>query len=531
MRALSVLAGLMTILCPGAALAIDIPTIYDNMHMFPIGSRAAGMGGAYTALGCDEAALHYNPAALGCAGTSRLELSANVYMLQAESVPNAFGEGQDIDAITYHAVPSIVGGVRVLRDPDDDDGSGRVTFGINVEVPHSLALKADPAKPSVPNFLQVRVRDQITAGDVGVGWQINKYIAIGASLGAALRTFEANIDTLATDDFFVPCIDPPGQCLSFLRDSSDIEALAVGGRGKIGLRISPSESTRLGLMIVSPTLNIFGTSTIVQGTAFSVGDPNTGEVFFFPFPARVTGDSDISLPMRIALGFAYETDAFTLSADASLAFPYTARTAYNLEAARIRNIPPLSSDDLDDLEYILDRTWQPNFNLGAEFQIVEDVVIDIGAFTDLSSVSSKAVREDSADQVHMFGGTTALGLQGKQARGWFGLSFEYGQGTSRVASGTLNLNTVLIEGLDFDTTSTITRWTLAGFIGSNYSFFPIPEDEEAEEEPIDERPSTTPAPQPEPEERPEAAPEAVLPPPAEPEDAAPAEPDVETEPP
>jgi hypothetical protein len=48
-----------------AASAVDVPTIYDNMHMFPVGSRAAGMGGAYTALSCDEAALHYNPGALG----------------------------------------------------------------------------------------------------------------------------------------------------------------------------------------------------------------------------------------------------------------------------------------------------------------------------------------------------------------------------------------------------------------------------------------------------------------------------------
>jgi hypothetical protein len=170
------------------AWAVDVPTIYDNMHMFPVGSRAAGMGGAYTALGCDEAALQYNVASLACAGTSRLELSANIYMIQAMDVKDAFGDGQDIDAITYHAVPSIVVGTRILRDADDEHGSGRVVFGLSVAVPHSLALRAAPAQPENPNFISARVRDAITTGDVGFAWQINRYISVGASVGAGLRT-------------------------------------------------------------------------------------------------------------------------------------------------------------------------------------------------------------------------------------------------------------------------------------------------------------------------------------------------------
>src|SRR5438552_4191742 len=75
--------------------AASVPTIYDNYQMFPVGSRAAGMAGAYTALACDEGALHYNPAALACASDSHLELAANAYLIQAASVPNAVGRGQD----------------------------------------------------------------------------------------------------------------------------------------------------------------------------------------------------------------------------------------------------------------------------------------------------------------------------------------------------------------------------------------------------------------------------------------------------
>jgi hypothetical protein len=67
--------------CPRAASALGDVTIYDNAQSVPVGGRAAGMGGAYTALACDEGALHYNAASLSCAASSHLELSANAYVL------------------------------------------------------------------------------------------------------------------------------------------------------------------------------------------------------------------------------------------------------------------------------------------------------------------------------------------------------------------------------------------------------------------------------------------------------------------
>src|SRR5688500_4951303 len=96
--AVAAAAALASIAVERSARATSPPTIYDNAQPYPLGSRAAGMGGSYTALACDEAALHYNPAALGCARDSRLELAANVYMLQHFDVPNAIGPGEGVTA-------------------------------------------------------------------------------------------------------------------------------------------------------------------------------------------------------------------------------------------------------------------------------------------------------------------------------------------------------------------------------------------------------------------------------------------------
>src|SRR3954462_4057872 len=95
---------------PSSARALSGPTVYDNAQSVPIGSRAAGMGGAYTALACDEGALHDKPASLSCAASSHLELSANAYILQGLIARGALGPGEDISATTQPGVAGTIDG-------------------------------------------------------------------------------------------------------------------------------------------------------------------------------------------------------------------------------------------------------------------------------------------------------------------------------------------------------------------------------------------------------------------------------------
>ena len=134
----------------------------------------------------------------------------------------------------------------------------------------------------------------------------------------------------------------------------------------------------------------------------------------------------------------------------------------------MKNSAKLSQDQIDEMASTLKIDFQPNFNLGADILLTEDVSLAFGLFTDLSSVPAG---QDDADQVHMFGGSVALGLLGKQVRGWFGLSFEYGQAVTKVFSGDFDLDSIFQSGFEWNTDSTISRWSLAGVIGSSYSFF------------------------------------------------------------
>lgn len=466
--------GLGGFLLARSAGAVEIPTIYDNSRPYPVGSRAAGMGGAYTALGCDEAALHYNVAALGCSGSSRLELSANAYLLQFVSIPKVYGPNQAMEAATYHGIPSIVGGVRVLEE-GDARGVGRWVFGLSVELPRSIALKVGPKDTSRPNYITFAVRDDLTTGDIGLGWQMSRQLAFGLGVGAVLRTYEGHISTLMTGAFQPECF-ASFNCADFLVVTDAVEHLAVAGRAKAGVRFTPSRDMAFGLSLQSPTLDVYGSSQIIRTSAVAL---EAGGVRA-PVPVRLSGDSEVALPPRVALGAAYMTDKLKMSMDLSLAFPTTVVVADNLTASPIAGVATPTLDELAAENIVLRRTWQPNLNIGVEVEVSSGVVIDYGFFSDISSVSPEDADELAHDRIHLFGGTLALGLLGDQARGWFGVSCAYGRAGAKVVEGDFGVYDVLANGgnFAFDAHSSITRWNIAGFIGSNYSFAPESDDDD-----------------------------------------------------
>lgn len=435
------------------ARAAGEPSIYDNHQLYLIGSRAAGMGGAYTALACDEAALHYNPAGLACASHSRLELVANAYMIQSYGVPRALGEGQDISASTYHSIPSVVGGVYVTSDGDAETRQGRQAFAFSVSVPYSLALKAAPTSPDTRNFLSGSWRDDVLAADVGYGYQVLPSLAVGLSLGGMVRILSASTNFLVTRPIAAGGAE-------FLAASTETEALALGLRAKLGVRWTPSTSWAFGLNVTTPTLDPYGSYSVSNNYALA-GFDQTGRPLLDATPIRFTGKSAASFPMRVALGAAYLGNGYTLSADASLNLPHSIRVAYDLVPIRIQGVTESSPAPVT-----LERVLQPNINVGAELHVTRTIAIDLGGFTDLSSVPASTATED---RIHMFGVSAALSLLGVQTNGSFGASFSYGVAETQVQTGQFSLDTILSAQRG---TSTLTRWNLVGVIGSNYSFLP-----------------------------------------------------------
>lgn len=432
-----------------SAAALGDVTIYDNAQSVPIGARAAGMGGAYTALACDEGALHYNPASLSCAASSHLELSANAYVLEGLRATGAYGAGENVSAATYHSIPSIVGAVRVLKEGRErtyfDTYPERLTFGFTVSIPRTVALKVDPPEASQKNYSSFSVREDLTVGELGLGYQINKEVSLGASVGGVVRTSDRHSEFLLLQN----------TTRTFLAWNDDRSSFSVGARAKVAALVRPYKNLSFGLVLTSPSIHVYGEA---KESATLTG--NLGATSL-----HASGESQVGMPGRVAFGFAFVKRRYTFSGDLSLNIPQNVKMSYDMKPASLNGIT-LADTALHPLV-------QPNLNLGASVPFGKTKEVNIGFFTDISSVSGRDVDRLGLSHVNMFGSSLTVGFLGQQSRAWFGLSGEIGHTTTKVPGRnfTYEAASALPAGnLPNDNEATLVRWTVTGIIGSNYSF-------------------------------------------------------------
>jgi hypothetical protein len=165
---------------------------------------------------------------------------------------------------------------------------------------------------------------------------------------------------------------------------------------------------------------------------------------------------------------AYVKKRYTFTGDVSVNFPRSVEVAHDMVAERISGVPAMAAADRQS-----ERTFQPNVNLGASIPFGPTKELNIGFFTDVSSVSSRDIVLYGTDRIHMFGGSMTVGLLGKQSRVWVGTSAEIGHTTTRVPGrgfGYERVSALPVGALPADGDATLVRWTLVGILGSNYSF-------------------------------------------------------------
>src|SRR5947209_12842826 len=90
----------------------------SNFRPYIVGGRAAGMGGAFTALADDGSGPYYNPGGLAFVESSQLSLAASVYGRVSGTSKDALGDGHDFQLSNLNAFPMATAGVWKLDDAD-----------------------------------------------------------------------------------------------------------------------------------------------------------------------------------------------------------------------------------------------------------------------------------------------------------------------------------------------------------------------------------------------------------------------------
>src|SRR5512134_2351307 len=119
---------LFALLVPPAASAD--PLHYTNLL---VGDRAAGMGGAYTAVSDDVTGLYYNPAGIVYSTGRNLSGSLNSYFNSVKSYKGVIG-GHDWDRKSTALLPNYFG----IIQP-----AGHYKFGFSFAVPDSIIEDQD----------------------------------------------------------------------------------------------------------------------------------------------------------------------------------------------------------------------------------------------------------------------------------------------------------------------------------------------------------------------------------------------------
>lgn len=405
-------------------LALAAVAAADSFHYknILIGERAAGMGGAYTAISDDPSGMFYNPAGIVFSHGANISAGANAYHNTTKTYKSVIG-GNDWKRRASTLLPNFFGVVQQMGD---------TRLGISYVVPDSVIEDQDQYFSDVPSSID-------TPGDVDLlpntikdytinfnnedntynfGLSIAHTLGEDWAAGLTLYYHKRRIQTILNQYLLFDTGESQWQ-------NSYYESEENGVKPILGIMWTPADKIALGLSVSK--VIVLDSTTSGQTTVHKVDGTKSY--------SRATTDEKREYPTVITLGAAYfPTDATLYSADVSY---HTAE-----------------KDKVDG-----ERVWVLNAALGTEHYFSPKLAVRAGIFTNMSSAPEiKAGKvADSNEHVDIFGGSASLTHFGKGSSLTLGLSYSAGKGKAQISDDASQVQDMEIAS-----------WTL--FLSNSYGF-------------------------------------------------------------
>jgi long-chain fatty acid transport protein len=356
-----------------------------------IGERAAGMGGAFTALANEGTGAFYNPAGIVVDASTLIQVSMSAYKFSSKrtTVIDLCGAEVTEDDGGFFGFPAALGFVKLIGAR----GGVRHAIGLNLAVPTmdkvSQAAALDDVSCGGATFDMGDARlltDRVFVSGLSYAVRPLSWVRFGVTLGFASRgVSQTDMTTFVLGDatqLNYPSVD-------LVNVDVTIWSLFL----QAGVVVEPWADLRVGLSVTSPyaTLDDEGRLDLVSSSTNAADWQST---------TRVNLDDATyawKVPLRLALGLAYaQPRRFTVAADVSLHLPVD---AYDVVSHPL--LPPGIAR--------LERELVINVNLGAELLLAGKIALRAGFFTKLSSHPALKVGvDDFADKVDYFGGSLGV---------------------------------------------------------------------------------------------------------------------------
>lgn len=382
-----------------------------NFRPYIVGSRAAGMGGAFTALADDGSGPYYNPGGLAFVRRSQVSLSGSVYGLVSGSNADALGDGHDFTFRDLNIFPVATSVVWKLGDPEGDGSA----IALSVFVPDAVRTNDRDKLGSSQNAIFVSNEDQTVWA--GATWARRwGRIGIGASAFLLFGTALTQLELTAVD---------AADSSRFATITSRVDRTTYGAVGSLGLRWDATDQVSFGVSAFSPEP---GWGTRRSFTRIAVGDGISAPGA--PAQVLVVNAEDLNasptLPARVQAGIAWTGDRFTLSADATF-----------LAGREVRDDENRATQGLDRF---VKRNPVLNGAIGIELRLSDAARVRAGFFTDFAAsdqpvgtaAAGGARTPDNPTHVNRYGGTLSGGWRTQHTATDAGINFSYGKGTDLV---------------------------------------------------------------------------------------------------
>ena len=392
-----------------------------------VGDRAAGMGGAYTALADGPEGVYYNPAGLAFSSSQYFSLSANAIQFKMLYYKDVYKktDGSSFDYMRYSLsfIPNFFGFIQKAK---------HFTWAITVSCPDSEFYdqreKADVYDPNlgINNTMNVNFNysNQIYEAGPSIAFLPNKYFAIGMSaffryrdiklINQNIRSFEVDSDGVPLNYFFT--------------DSIYENERILGLNFQVGVQIMPIDKLSIGYSISTPfdmvdfkTKQNSTTASLVETNTYSIINKDDGgyvkNISDNSFKAYHLAEHGLFRPLYIkqALGFCFFINkSILLTLDGYLYIPVQnldingrlVSYQWNKNTNRYDQYLGMGSTLMDKLNVI------GNVAIGFECYITPNFPLRLGFFTNFTNAQEITDKTVSAtyDWIHMFGGSFSFGF-------------------------------------------------------------------------------------------------------------------------
>jgi hypothetical protein len=388
-----------------------------NYNTYLIGTRAAGMGGAFTAIADDPSAAFHNPAGLGLLLRSSTSANLSVIAIEGWVMEGGYGSITGPRDLEHDAIPSLPLFVGFGQKFGDRDAYGVRQHGIALSIVRPAQIRRtfevsviDEAR-RVADSLRIDYEEDVEWYGVSYGIRLEPGLAIGIGGWAALR------DIVYTEEQFVAAgIIPAGASRTadrLLARQSEATVSAIDLVFRLGFLWQIDPQWRVGAMLQTGGISISSVASISS----QLGRTGTGMppvIEELRFVEQDDLDGDWPLPWQLNLGVAYAfTNDFRMAFDLAIYSPIGTESnpveTFGAERDPVTGEAPIPGQ-------FIASEWRANMianvAIGLDALIANIVPLQAGIFTDFSAAPSIDGPSPifRPPQVHGIGASIAGGL-------------------------------------------------------------------------------------------------------------------------